>query len=238
VNSKLELGRASQTGKKHQKQEALLLNLIRCGECGAVLVLTYTKRHGKRHHYYVCPKARRREGCKQPALARQDIEGLVIKQLEIALGAQPSRIILQQAVEQIVYNGSTREVAITQRDGSRIECSLPIPNRRGVRSRAVSADGRIPRISRLMALAIKMQKLIREGPTSDYAELASLGSVSRARMTQIMSLTNLAPEIQEKLLFLPNTISGPDPITERGLSRIVQEIDWAAQIKLFRGLNG
>lgn len=237
VNHRLGLGQPP-SGRKYEKQEALLLNRIRCGECGAVLVLTYTKRHGKRHHYYVCPKARRREGCKQSALAGQDIEGLVIKQLEIALGAQPSRIILQQAVEQIVYNGSTREVAITQRDGSRIECSLPIPNRRGVRSGTTSAGGRIPRISRLMALAIKMQKLIREGPASDYAELASLGSVSRARMTQIMSLTNLAPEIQEKLLFLPKTISGPDPITERGLRRIVQEIDWAAQTKLFRGLNG
>ena len=50
--------------------------------------------------------------------------------------------------------------------------------------------GRVPRISRLMALAIQMQRLIDEGAVRDYAELARLGHVSRARITQIMNLAN------------------------------------------------
>src|SRR5690349_9864793 len=63
--------------------------------------------------------------------------------------------------------------------------------------------GRIPRISRLMALAIKFDQMIRDGVVADYAELARLGHVTRARMTQIMNLLNLAPDIQVALLFLP-----------------------------------
>lgn len=53
--------------------------------------------------------------------------------------------------------------------------------------------GRVPRITRLMALAIKFDGYLRDGLVHDYAELARLGHVSRARITQIMDLTLLAP---------------------------------------------
>jgi len=52
-----------------------------------------------------------------------------------------------------------------------------------------------------MALAIRFDDLIRRGEVRDYADLARLGHVSRARITQIMNLLNLAPDIQERLLF-------------------------------------
>jgi hypothetical protein len=58
----------------------------------------------------------------------------------------------------------------------------------------------VPRITRLMALAIKFQDMIDRGEVKDYAELARLGYVTRARVTQIMNLTLLAPDIQEKIL--------------------------------------
>ena len=35
--------------------------------------------------------------------------------------------------------------------------------------------------------------------------------VTRARMTQIMNLLNLAPDIQEELLLLPPVTEGRDP---------------------------
>lgn len=60
----------------------------------------------------------------------------------------------------------------------------------------------IPRIARLMALAIHFDGLIRQGVVRDYADLARLGGVSRARITQIMNLLNLPPGKQEELLFL------------------------------------
>ena len=67
--------------------------------------------------------------------------------------------------------------------------------------------GRVPRVSRLMALAIRLDQLIHDGAVSDQAELARLGHVSRARLTQIMNLLCLAPDIQEQILFLPPTES-------------------------------
>ena len=63
--------------------------------------------------------------------------------------------------------------------------------------------GHIPRVSRLMALAIRFDGLLKRGDVQDYADLARLGHVSRPRVTQIMNLLNLAPDIQEALLFLP-----------------------------------
>ena len=56
--------------------------------------------------------------------------------------------------------------------------------------------GRLPRITRLMALAIHFDGLVQSGAVSNYAELARLGNVTRPRVTQIMNLLNLAPEIQ------------------------------------------
>ncbi len=62
--------------------------------------------------------------------------------------------------------------------------------------------GRLPRITRYMALAIYYEDLIRQGQVHDYAEIAMLGYVTRARVTQIMNLRLLAPEIQERILNL------------------------------------
>jgi hypothetical protein len=63
--------------------------------------------------------------------------------------------------------------------------------------------GRVPRIARLMALALRFEHLVQSGTVRHYAELARLGQVSRARVTQIMNLLHLAPDIQEAILFLP-----------------------------------
>lgn len=51
-----------------------------------------------------------------------------------------------------------------------------------------------------MALAIRFEELLASGTVKDYADLARLGGVSRARITQIMNLRLLAPDIQESLL--------------------------------------
>jgi len=63
--------------------------------------------------------------------------------------------------------------------------------------------GCVPRIARLLALAIRMEGLVRERAIRDYAAVASVGWVTRARVSQIMKLLNLAPDIQEQILFLP-----------------------------------
>jgi hypothetical protein len=82
-----------------------------------------------------------------------------------------------------------------------------------------------------MALAIRFDRLVREGVVADYAELARLGRVSRARVTQVMNLLNLAPDIQEALLFLPRVEWGRDPLVLRDLQGIAAMLEWSMQRK-------
>ena len=88
---------------------------------------------------------------------------------------------------------------------------------------------RIPRITRLMALAIKFQEMVDRGEVRDYADLARLGYVTRARLTQVMNLQLLAPDIQEMLLFLPPAQDRHAKIGETVLRPLCAEIDWALQ---------
>jgi hypothetical protein len=74
--------------------------------------------------------------------------------------------------------------------------------------------------------------LLREKRIRDYAELARRGRVTRARMTQVMKLLHLAPNIQEQILFLAPTAG----LNERNLRRIVSVIDWDEQRRMFQVL--
>ena len=91
---------------------------------------------------------------------------------------------------------------------------------------------RPPRIACLLALAHRFDGMVCTGTVRDYAELARLGHVTRARVTQIMMLLNLAPEIQEYLLWLPSGCGRE--VTERDLRRIADEVRWDRQRALFR----
>jgi len=104
------------------------------------------------------------------------------------------------------------------------------------RSRPAAPAGRIPRVSKLMALAIRFDGLVRSGVVSDQSELARLAQVTQPRMTQIMNLLHLAPDIQEQILFLPAVTSGNDPIHEKMLRRVVAENDWARQRQMWETL--
>ncbi len=96
--------------------------------------------------------------------------------------------------------------------------------------------GRLPRVTRLMALAIRFEELLKDGTVKDYADLARLGGVSRARITQIMNLRLLAPDIQEKLLF-HERINGPqDTMQLRDLQAVALEADWALQRLRYSGM--
>ena len=97
--------------------------------------------------------------------------------------------------------------------------------------------GRVPRVSRLMALAIRLDQLIRDGVVADQAELARLGHVTRARLTQIMNLLLLSPDIQESILFLPTFELGRNPITEKQLRPIASVADWRKQRRMWSRLQ-
>jgi hypothetical protein len=91
-----------------------------------------------------------------------------------------------------------------------------------------------PRIARLLALAMRCEALLRAGEVRSYAELARLGSVSAARITQIMNLLNLSPGVQEQILFLSAADAGA--VVERNLRSIARVNDFDQQQRLFARL--
>lgn len=95
-------------------------------------------------------------------------------------------------------------------------------------------SGRIPRVCRLMALAIQFDQMLRSGEVEDQSTIARLTRVTQPRMTQIMNLLHLAPDIQEAILFLPRTIKGDDPIHEKMLRPITAEISWSRQRSMWQ----
>ncbi len=106
-----------------------------------------------------------------------------------------------------------------------------VGKRKVIRQPREKVGPRIPRISKLMALAIKMQGMVDRGEVKDYAELARLAQVTRARMTQIMNLNLLSPDIQETLLFLEPE-AGRDSVTLKGLQAVCLQSDWGRQMLL------
>lgn len=96
---------------------------------------------------------------------------------------------------------------------------------------------RVPRIARLMALAIHCDQLLRDGQFKNQSALARLLHVTQPRLTQIMNLTLLAPEIQESLLFLPSAEHGRERVHEKVLRPIVAILIWKAQRAMWTQLK-
>ena len=102
----------------------------------------------------------------------------------------------------------------------------------------LAQSGRIPRIAKLVALASRMQSMIESGEVVSFQQLAELGRISQPRMTQIMSLLNLAPDIQEELLYLTEVIQGKATVHERLLRPLTREIDWRMQRRMWARIKG
>ena len=104
-------------------------------------------------------------------------------------------------------------------------------------SPASIAPARVPRIARLLALAWHIEGLVRSGTLASYAAAARLGHVSRARLSQILSLLNLAPDLQEQVLFLQHPRRGRTPLALRQILRVAAVLDWPEQRRRWRKLR-
>jgi hypothetical protein len=100
----------------------------------------------------------------------------------------------------------------------------------------VLEPGRVPRVARLLALAHRFDGLLRRGVVENYSELARLGHVTPARISQVMTLLFLAPDIQEAILFWPRIGGGRDPFRLTDLQPIARVLDWKAQQMLWTAL--
>ena len=99
------------------------------------------------------------------------------------------------------------------------------------------APGRLPRVTQVLALAIHFHEMLRHGEAKDYADLARLGGLCRERVSQIMRLIYLAPDIQVELLYLPPTTTGRFPISETSMRKIAGLLSWSDQRERWRALK-
>jgi len=94
------------------------------------------------------------------------------------------------------------------------------------RAAQITGQPAMPRVSRLLALALKMEQMIQEGTAKNYSELAHLGRVSASRISQVMNLLHLAPDIQEEIL-LGNTPK--DWLRESAVRKLSGVVLWNEQ---------
>lgn len=123
-------------------------------------------------------------------------------------------------------------------DGRTLEVEVavrPPANRKRQPQPAEKGPPRIPRITRLMALAIKFQDMVDRGEVRDYADLARLGYVTRARLTQIMNLLLLGPDIQEDILGVGRPTKA---MTERQARSLVRLVLWQEQRRAWAATGG
>ncbi|MBE0657134.1 MAG: hypothetical protein IH602_05560 [Bryobacteraceae bacterium] len=89
--------------------------------------------------------------------------------------------------------------------------------------------GKRPRVAEVLALAIGFDDLIRRGLARDHADLARLGCISKERISQIMRLLWLAPDIQQEILTLPRTPRGRFQVGEVALRKVASMRLWSEQ---------
>jgi hypothetical protein len=123
-------------------------------------------------------------------------------------------------------------------DQHELKYTLALP--KGVRSNLHKPVYRpqLPRVTQLMALAIRFEDLLAQHPELSYSDLARLSGVCRARITEILNLLCLAPDLQERLLFLKPNSRGRDRIHEPALRKIIQIEDWSEQRRQFEAKFG
>jgi len=94
---------------------------------------------------------------------------------------------------------------------------------------------KIPHITELLRMAIEWQRQLDAGEVQSRADIARREGITRARVTQVMGLLRLAPEIQQHVLSMPDAVRRP-AITERALRAITQVENHREQIAEFHNL--
>jgi hypothetical protein len=102
---------------------------------------------------------------------------------------------------------------------------------------APATKGHLPRVTQVMALAIHFQDIIQRGEARDYADLARLGCLTRERMSQILKLQWLAPDIQQQILEFPPGESARFPISEVAARKIASVFSWEVQREAWNRLR-
>jgi len=100
-----------------------------------------------------------------------------------------------------------------------------------------SREPKTPRVVELLRKAIEWQALLESGKIANQADIACQEGITRARVTQVMGMLRLVPEIQQTILAIPANVRRQN-ITERALRPITQIEDRGRQAELFDALMG
>ncbi len=96
-------------------------------------------------------------------------------------------------------------------------------------------EPRTPRVVELLRKALEWQELLKSGEAANQAEIARQEGLTRARVTQIMAMLRLVPEIQMHVLSMPDSIRRP-AVTERALRPISRLESIGDQLTRFHDL--
>lgn len=94
---------------------------------------------------------------------------------------------------------------------------------------------RTPRVVELLRKAQEWRRQLDASEVPTQAEIARREGITRARVTQVLAMLRLTPDIQERILSLPDVLGRP-AITERALRQIASLEDATAQKARFQGL--
>ncbi|MDP1826613.1 MAG: hypothetical protein Q8L48_25305 [Archangium sp.] len=83
-------------------------------------------------------------------------------------------------------------------------------------------------VARMLALAHHLQRAIDEGLVADRAAVARRLGMTRARVTQLLDLLLLAPDLQALVLQL-EAVDGVEPLSEKTVGKVARIRPWGQQ---------
>jgi hypothetical protein len=212
----------------------------------------------------VCHRARQQgwQYCATKSVSAVRIEEFLISQLRVRLSREEIRRqiglterdwqaflhdssgLVRTLVQAVRFQGRTGAVSVELRPlngspGDAVRFEYRIETRRRTlpafsKGQLVQPLGPPARLARLVALAHQLEARVTSGQVKGYDDLARRSGVSPARVAQIVVLTQLAPDIQEYVLFLSAEHAGL--ITEIELREVAREISWDRQLAMFEEL--
>jgi site-specific DNA recombinase len=211
---------------------ALLKGLLHCGFCVCAMTPAHSTKGDRRYRYYAYSNAQKRgwQKCPTKSVPAAEIERVVVDRIR-CVGRDPA--LRAEVLTQSRAQGQARTADL---EGQERTLAKDLTAWNGADTRPALPVGRVPRVSRLEALALRFEGLVRTGAVANYSRIATLGQVTRDRISQVMNLLNLAPDLLEEILFLPRTVSGRDPIHLALLQPIAGTFDWQKQRRMWREL--
>jgi hypothetical protein len=181
---------------------------------------------------------------------RQGAPGTDVHEANLESSAEECPYIGKVSHHDVIYAGEQASIIehdiwkevqekLAQESRGRAIAAAAKANRVALRRSAALATPaeKIPRITRLLALALKFEDLIRSGRVNNYAAMAQVTQVSRSRVTQMTALLNLAPDIQEEILFLPASEAHQLRISEPSLRKLTATLLWKQQREHWKNLR-